>query len=61
MKINLVLAERIVSLTEIKTRFGKLKSFVSNWKHVAWLSVGLFTMKVGIEQIIMLIVRGGNE
>ena len=60
MKINLVIAERIITLTEIKTRFGKLKSFVSNWKHVAWLSVGLFTMKIAAEQIIMLIVRGGR-
>lgn len=60
MKINSVIAERIVSLTEIKTRFGKLKSFVSNWKHVAWLSVGIFTMKIASEQLVMLIVRGGK-
>ena len=60
MKINLVLAERIMALTEVKTRFEKLKKFLSNWKHVAWLAVGLFTMKIAIEQIIMLIVRGGR-
>lgn len=60
MKINLVLAERIMILTEMKTRFEKLKAFVSNWKNVAWLSVGLFTMKIALEQIIMLIVRGGR-
>lgn len=60
MKINLVLAERIITLTEVRTRFEKLKSFVSNWKHVAWLSVGIFTMKVGIEQLVMLFVRGGK-
>lgn len=60
MKINLVLAERIMTLTEVRTRFEKIKSFVSNWKHVAWLSVGLFTMKIAAEQIIMLIVRGGR-
>lgn len=60
MKVNIVLAERILTLTEVKTRFEKIKSFVSNWKHVAWLSVGLFTVKIASEQIIMLIVRGGK-
>ena len=61
MKINPVLAERIMTLTEVRTRFEKIKSFVSNWKNVAWLSVGLFTIKVGIEQLaLMLFVRGGK-
>jgi len=49
-----------MTLTEIKTRFEEIKSFVSNWKNVACLAVGLFTMKIAIEQIIMLIVRSGK-
>lgn len=60
MKINLVLAERVITLTEIKTRFEKLKSFVSNWKNVVWLSIGIFTMKIASEQLIMLLIRGGK-
>ena len=52
MKINLVLAERIMTLTEIKTRFEKLKSFVSNWKHVVWLSIVLFTMKIAVQELL---------
>lgn len=60
MKYNIILHERILELSEFKSKHERLKRFVSNWKHVAWLSVGLFTVKVGIEQIIMLIVRGGK-
>lgn len=52
MKINLVLAERIMTLTEVRTRFEKLKSFVSNWKNVVWLSIGLFTMKLAAQELL---------
>ena len=58
--MNLLIRSRIIELSEIKTKHERLKRFVSNWKHVAWLSVGLFTMKVASEQIIMLIVRSGR-
>ena len=58
--MNLLIKSRIAELSEHKPMFTKIKEYLSDWKHVAWLSVGLFTMKIAAEQIIMLIVRGGR-
>lgn len=54
MKYNIVLHERIIELSEFESRFSKLRKFVSNWKYVAMMSIGLFTVKVGIEQLFLL-------
>ena len=55
MKYNIVLHERIIELSEFESRFSKLRKFVSNWKYVAMMSIGLFTAKVAAEQLCMLL------
>jgi hypothetical protein len=55
VKINLVLAERIVTLSEFEGRLDRLKRLVSNWKMVALVSIGMMTAKVAAEQLVMAI------
>ena len=55
MKYNIVLHERIIELSEFESRFSKLRKFVSNWKYVAMMSIGLFTAKIAIEQLVTAI------
>lgn len=57
MKINIVFAERVVELSEFKNRHEKIKALVSNWRYVALVSIGLLTVKVAAEQIVMLVKR----
>jgi len=55
--MNIIIIERIVELSEIQSRHKKLKRFLSNWRHVAYLSVGLLTMKIACEQLAMIFIR----
>jgi hypothetical protein len=54
-KINYVVYSRIASLSEFKTRFSRIKKIVTNWKQVAIFSIGLFTVKVMAEQLLLLV------
>lgn len=54
MKINIVLAERVMELSEIEDKLIKLKRFITNWTNVAILSIGLFTLKIAAEQLFLL-------
>ena len=53
--MNLLIAERIIELSERKSRFTKLKLFLSEWKNVAYLSIGILTLKIAAEQLVMLL------
>lgn len=55
--MNIVMVERIVELSETKSRHKKLKRFLSNWRHVAYMSVGVLTLKVAAEQLVFLLFR----
>ncbi len=58
--INIVLAETIISLSETKTRFERVKKKVSNWKAVIVFSILAMTLKVASEQLIMLVKSAQN-
>jgi len=53
--MNIIIIERIVELSEIQSRHKKLRKFLSSWKHVAYMSIGLLTAKVAAEQLFMLV------
>jgi hypothetical protein len=55
--MNIVMLDRILELTEKKTRFEKLRKIFSNWSYVAWLAIALFTLKIGAEQLAMIFLR----
>jgi hypothetical protein len=55
--MNHVMRSRIVELSEVKTRFERIKNLVNNWKYVAALSIGLFTAKIAVEQLLMIFLR----
>ena len=55
--MNIIMFERIVELSEFKTRHERLKLFVRNWRNVVYLSVGLLTMKIACEQLVMIFIR----
>lgn len=52
-KMNKIIACRIIELSEPKSRFEKLKSFVQNWKYVCFIAILALTLKTAAEQIIM--------
>lgn len=56
-EINHVVAARIITLTEIQTRFERLKRFMSNWQTVIAVSLALFTAKIGAEQLLELLME----
>jgi hypothetical protein len=53
--MNYVLVQRMLELSEHKTRFERLKEVITDWKYVALLSVGILTLKVAAEQLVMVI------
>ena len=55
MKYSIVLHERILELSEFKSKHERLKRFVSNWKNVVYLSIGLLTLKSIAEQMVLIL------
>jgi hypothetical protein len=53
--MNPVILDRILEISESKTRWERTKKYVSNWKGVAIVAIGLLTAKSAIEQIVMAI------
>lgn len=60
MKYNIVLHERILELSEFKSKHERLKRFVSNWKNVVYVALLAMTLKVMAEQLVMILVRRMN-
>ena len=56
--MNIVLVERIVELSEVKSRFERLKKIATNWKAVCIIVVIALTVKVAAEQLAMMLIRG---
>ena len=54
-KMNKIIACRIIELSEPKSRFEKLKSFIQNWKYVCFIAILALTLKTAAEQIVMAI------
>jgi len=57
--MNIVIADRIIEITQPKTRFEKIKSILSNWKAVIIVSILALTLKTAAEQLILITIRGG--
>lgn len=55
MKYSIVLHERILELSEFKSKHERLKRFVSNWKNVVFIALLAMTLKTIAEQIVMAI------
>jgi len=53
--MNRVLFSYILELSETKPKFYKLRRLVTNWRGVCYLSIGVLTLKVIAEQLVMLI------
>lgn len=53
--MNIVIADRIIEITQPKTRFEKIKSIASSWKVVIIVSILAFTLKTAAEQIVLAI------
>jgi hypothetical protein len=53
--MNIVIANRIVEISEAKTRFHKIKNIASNWKAVIIVSILALTLKTAAEQLVMLL------
>ena len=56
--MNIVLVERIVELSEVKSRFERLKRLMTSWKTVCITAVIALTVKVAAEQLAMMLIRG---
>ena len=54
-KLNIVIADRIVEISEAKSRFQKIKNIASNWKAVIIVSILGLTLKTAAEQLVMLL------
>lgn len=53
--MNIVTINRILELSETKTRFEKIKKFSCNWRLVCVTSLVVITLKVAMEQLAMLL------
>jgi hypothetical protein len=53
--MNIIILNRIIELTEPKSRFYKIKNIVTNWKGVVVVSIVALTLKVIAEQIVLAI------
>jgi hypothetical protein len=53
--MNIVIADRIIEITQPKSRFHKIKSIVSNWKAVIIVSILAMTLKAAAEQLVLLL------
>jgi len=53
--MNIVMIDRILELSETRSKFEKLKQYMSNWRYVAITSIGFLTAKVAAEQLVMLL------
>jgi hypothetical protein len=53
--INIVMIDRILEITERRTRFQKIKQMVSNWKSVCIVAVLALTLKSAAEQLVLLL------
>jgi hypothetical protein len=53
--MNYVLVQRMLELSEHRTRFERLKKIITDWKYVMLVSVGILTMKIAAEQLVMAI------
>jgi hypothetical protein len=51
--MNIVMASRIVELSEKKKKLDRLKQKVRNWKGIALVSILFLTVKVACEQLMM--------
>jgi len=51
--MNIVMASRIVELSEKKKKLDRLKQKVRNWKGIAFVSILFLTVKVACEQLMM--------
>jgi len=57
MKYSIVMHERILELSEFKSKHERLKRFVSNWKNVVFVALVAMTLKVVAEQLVLILVR----
>ena len=55
--INVVLADRIIELTERPRRLERFKKVMSNWKAVCITAILALTLKSMAEQLVMMILR----
>ena len=55
--MNIVLFDRIIELSETKTKFQKIKEISANWRMVIIISIAALTLKVAAEQLAMLLIR----
>lgn len=53
MRINVVLGDRIIELSETKNRFEKIKNIFYDWRKISAIVIVAITTKVAIEQIVM--------
>jgi len=54
-KMNRVMFEHMVHLSEKKPRLYKLKKIASDWRSVVIVSILALTLKVASEQLLMLV------
>ena len=55
--MNRVTIDRIIELSEPKTKFQRIKQFSQNWKNVIFISMLAMTLKVIAEQLAMAVIR----